>query len=218
MKSKAFNLRIITGFLVGIALCGGAALSGADALATTAQDSSTSITQSNTSAKSIVKNGVFTISAKDYAGRMNTAYKVVDALMNGNEEYTGYKATLVKSVNGTTLDMDIRKDSSFQAYAEFQSPDSDWIDYTERNKSKTFDTILFIFPSSTSSAGCFASTIMAAVMASDPTISTTQAGNIANALMDEFDTTGEIGTVTKNSITYALMRSDNGTWAFGVTC
>lgn len=167
------------------------------------------------SSTSIVKNGVFAISASEYTDRVNAAFEAL-----GQPDY---KVSLTKGVDGKTLDMDIRYKSELVGFAEFCWSDesNSWIGYGKRDSGKAFDYILAQWFSGDDMAeyGCYS--IMALTMAADPSLDKYDAQTILNYLIDNAESIkdGYLGSSGhQNGIKYGFMITPSGSPAFTIDC
>lgn len=227
MESNVFNLRkaVVAGCLAGLVLCGGTAASSTEAIAATSQDNPlAAIAKGDASAEPLVKDGVFTISTKEFAERMDSAYFVISVIATGTHDgFAGYSADLIRGTDGSKLNLSITKDSELQGLAAFSRPgqDTGWVKYADKNKTETFSSVTFAIPSATST-DCLSSTMMAAISASNPTISIEHAAEIAVGLLDGLQSNALSGnfsyTVKENNIAYTLVFSDDeDAWGFMVS-
>lgn len=162
----------------------------------------------SSSSKSYVKNGMFTFSASEYADRVNDALKDL-----GQSDYS---VNLTKGADEKTLDMDIRYKSQLVGYAEFSLSDVDdsWISYRERNSSKAFNqTLAMWFEDDDSAEHCYYVSL-AMMMAADPSLSKTDALIFMSSLINNFETRNKNGEQyaisldRRNNIIYSLIITD----------
>ena len=128
------------------------------------------------------------------------------------------KTSLSEEDNGD-LDLDIKKSSKLIGIAWFTVADEDgWVSYSDRNKSETFNEVLVLIGDSVNEDEYTITTLLALFMASDPTLDIDDAYDMSGDILDELEDDGEIGFITKNGITYALMLYDGDSWVIRVDC
>ena len=199
--------RVVAGCLAGLVLCGAMMVvpaSPSNQWPQLAPDTAMAKTSTTTS---IVKNGMFTISASDYQKRLDDAYYLVYKKGNGSHYTTIQK----EDEDEGTLDVYVKKGSKALCYAEFTTANKDnyWVDYSDRNKSGTFNEVFFFFGNGNDTEECVAHTSVAAIMASDPSISYSEAYDMAYDLASDYSDSGTIGSVKKNGIEYMLVNFNN---------
>ena len=201
---------------MGLALPAASMPQGIDLLASTpalAKSSSTS-----TYSKSYVKDNMFTLSAREYAVRINDMFEEL-----GQPDYA---VNLTKNPDGKSLDMDIRYKSRLVGFAEFCLADvnNSWIGYCERGSSKAFNKVLAIwFEDDDSAEYCFF-TSLAMMMAADPSLSKYNATMLMSSLvsdLDLFDEDGKeyaISGQRQGDIWYCLIINSDGSATLAVDC
>lgn len=175
-------------------------------------------TSSSTYSKSYVKGNMFTLSASEYADRINDMFKEL-----GQSDYS---VSLTKNPDGKSLDMDIRYKSRLVGFAEFCLADvnNSWINYRERDSSKTFNRVLAIwFEDDDSAEYCFF-TSLAMMMAANPSLSKYNATMLMSSLvsdLDLFDEDGKgyaISGQRQGDIWYCLIINSDGSASLAVDC
>ena len=201
---------------MGLALPAESTPQGLDLFSSTPAFAKSSNTSS--SSKSYVKNGMFTFSASEYVDRVNDALKDLGQ--------SNYSVNLTKGVDGKTLDMDIRYKSELVGFAEFSLSDVDdsWISYRERNSSKAFNqTFAVWFEDDDSAEYCFCVSL-AMMMAADPALSKSDAVDFMSSLVDNFEPYNKNGkqyAVSEdrhNNIWYCLIINSDGAISLGIDC
>ena len=201
---------------MGLALPAESAPQGLDLFSSTPAFAKSSNTSS--SSKSYVKNGMFTFSASEYVDRVNDALKDL-----GQSDYS---VNLTKGVDGKTLDMDIRYKSELVGFAEFNLSDVDdsWISYCERNSSKAFNKTLAMWFEDDDSAEHSLIVSLAMMMAADPSLSKYDAVDFMSSLVDSFETRNKNGEQYKvsgdhhNNIWYCLIIDPEGRISLAIDC
>lgn len=175
----------------------------------------TSGLSSYNSGTSTVENGLFAISASEYADRVNAAFEEI-----GRPDY---KVSLTKSVDGTTLDMDIRYKSKLVGVARFRSAgvDDSYLSYSERNSNKAFDNILTTWFYDDDIAAYSYYSITAMTMAADSSLDKHDAQGVSIYLAYNVDTIrdGYFGSTDRlNGIRYTLVIDSDGNCFFSIDC
>lgn len=201
---------------MGLALPATSAPQGVDLFASTPALAKS--TSSSTYSKSYVKGNMFTLSASEYADRINDMFKEL-----GQPDYS---VSLTKNPDGKSLDMDIRYKSRLVGFAEFclSDVDNSWIGYRERNSSKTFNTVLGMwFEDDDSAEYCFF-TSLAMMMAADPSLSKYNATMLMSSLVSDLDLVDENGEEyaisgqRQGDIWYCLIINSDGSASLAVDC
>ena len=212
MFSNATSRRVhaaTAGCLAGLMLCGAMAAMPTEIQSNTTNglaSPSVAWAKTSTSKSSIVKNGMFTISASDFVDRMDSGFKDI----NASTGECNLKASGTKSFDDTTFDMDIRRGSKLIGFARFSKDEGDSeVSYMQRNASNSFSRVA-INLSDTADTSDVVCLTLAAVMAADPTLTLSDAIDVMTECLESVDVFEDYGGTKNNGIIYMLMPTSSG--------
>ncbi len=208
---------VTAGCLAGLMLCGAMATMPAGIQSEAADGLTTpnvAWAKGGTTKTSIVKNGMFTISASDFVDRMDAGFKEIDALTDECD----LKASGTKSYDDKTFDMDIKKGSKLVGFARFSKDKGDSeVSYAQRNTGSSSFSRVTISIFDTVESSDLAHITLAATMAADPTLTLPDAVEVITDCVESIDVFEDYGGAVKNGITYLLVPTPSG-YLFAIDC
>ena len=161
---------------------------------------------------SIVKNGVFTISAGDYIRSLNENYgRITDCDLSADYGLTS---------NGVTMKLTIEDRSGEVASGSFYDADDKAIALYNLGRPSCYSSLTIFFDDYDDKVGDYiGETMVAVILTSDPTLSDEDMQSLCEEWLDSAaaDGDGLMASVSKNGITYTLAAWDGGeVWAIDV--
>ena len=161
---------------------------------------------------SIVKNGVFTISAGDYIRSLNEYYgRITDCDLSADYGLTS---------NGVTMKLTIEDRSGGVASGSFYDANDKAIALYNLGRPSCYSSLTIFFDDYDDKVGDYiGETMMAVILTSDPALSDEDMQSLCEEWLDSAvaDGDGLMASVSKNGITYTLAAWDGGeVWAIDV--
>lgn len=150
--------------------------------------------KNKSSMTSFVGNEKFSISAHDYTERLNNAFSDIKGA-------SSISASMDLDDSGTGIDLKIRRKSTAVAVGSFYVDSSTRLLYAASSSPNVFSNVVIYFGKS--DASYIAAGLVATICAADPSITTSEARQVASAALD--------GVVEKNGVTYGVAQND-GWW------
>lgn len=200
------------GCLAGLMLCGGCFSAPAVDNSSLGMLSPVIAQAKSISQDSIVKNGVFTISAGDYIRSLNENYgRITDCDLSADYGLTS---------NGVTMKLTIEDRSGEVASGSFYDANDKAIALYNLGRPSCYSSLTVFFDDYDDKVGDYiGETMMTVILTSDPALSDEDMQSLCEEWLDSAvaDGDGLMASVSKNGITYTLAAWDGGeVWAIDV--